>query len=576
MLHKIIVEVYVNEDLPDDWSQGLFVNIYKGKGSKNQPVSYRPICLLCHAYKAFAVILLKRLQQWIDARIKEGQEGFRQGRGCRDNLHVLRAAINYALKNHTKLDINFVDFTQAFDTVGHDFIQVALSDHDIPEKYKNLIKAIYNNALGRIKGINGTLSDAFPINRGVLQGDILSPILFILCLNSIWKRTTPGQGWQIPKVPNWLLDELSYADDVASFSTNIENSQTQLQNFSDVAAHTASMRINVPKTVHMTVTPKLSVSSTTESEVIALELPHACDVCERRFPTIAGVSIHKARWCGGVGTGAVRSRRGQKADSIVRKKKRADILATQTKVSLNGEEIANVEQFKYLGGIITGFGSDEEDVETRIQQAVRVFGSLKAYWSDKRLNRKLKIRLFKARILPIVTYGCESWTITRKILKNLRGFAARCFSSIAPTDPSNELNPDPDPPPEPDLEPLDSSLTNYLIDSPPNLIHHTTPNNPRTPLVLRIRKAFAEATREIDIISIVDKHRWKWLGHTLRLGPDRNAHRALHLLDFAPGSLLQHLPVIYRTDSLDIAMSLASDKKMWNETECISLCMQYP
>ena len=85
---------------------------------------------------------------------------------------LLRAAINYALKNHTKLDINFVDFTQAFDTVGHDFIQVALADHDIPEKYKKLIKAIYINALGRIKGTNGALSDAFPINRGVLQGDI--------------------------------------------------------------------------------------------------------------------------------------------------------------------------------------------------------------------------------------------------------------------------------------------------------------------------------------------------------------------------------------------------------------------
>ena len=117
---------------------------------------------------------------------------------------------------------------------------------------------------------------------------------------------------------------------------------------------------------------------------MSLELPDACDhVCERRFPTIADVSIHNARWCGGVRTGAVRSRRDQKADSIIRKKKRVDILATQTKASLNGEELTNVEQFKYLGGMITGFGSDEEDVETRIQQAVSVFGSLKAYWSEK-------------------------------------------------------------------------------------------------------------------------------------------------------------------------------------------------
>ena len=83
-----------------------------------------------------------------------------------------------------------------------------------------------------------------------------------------------------------------------------------------------------------------------------------------------------------------------------------------------------------------------------------------------------------------------------------------------------------------------------------------------TSLLLRIREAFAEATREIDIVSIVEKRRWQWLGHTLRLGPDRNAHRALHLLDFAsaPSSLLQHLPVIYRTVSLDLSMSLASDK----------------
>ena len=189
----------------------------------------------------------------------------------------------------------------------------------------------------------------------------------------------------------------------------------------------------------MTVTPKLSVSATTESEVTALELPHVCDVCERRFPTIGGVSIHKARWCLGPGSGALRGRRDQNADNLVRKKKRADIIAAQTKISLNGEELANVEQFKYLGGIITGFGSDEEDVETRIQQAVRVFGSLKSYWSDKRLNRRLKIRLFKVRILTIVTYGSESWKVTRKIIKNLRGFAARCFSSIAPTDRMDQL-----------------------------------------------------------------------------------------------------------------------------------------
>ena len=66
--------------------------------------------------------------------------------------------------------------------------------------------------MGRIKGSMGYKSDPFPIRRGVLQGCILSPILFVICLNSVWKRT-PQHGWQI--IPRWLPDELSYADDIA-------------------------------------------------------------------------------------------------------------------------------------------------------------------------------------------------------------------------------------------------------------------------------------------------------------------------------------------------------------------------
>ena len=54
----------------------------------------------------------------------------------------------------------------------------------------------------------GYKSDPFPIRRGVLQGCILSLILF-----EFGMERTPQHGWQI--VPGWLLDELSYADDIA-------------------------------------------------------------------------------------------------------------------------------------------------------------------------------------------------------------------------------------------------------------------------------------------------------------------------------------------------------------------------
>ena len=111
-------------------------------------------------------------------------------------MFVLRAAINYALKKKINAGIIFIDFTQAFDTVNHEFPQIALRDHGIPDKFCKLIEVIYSNAIGRIKGAMGYKSDPFPIRRGVLQECIFSPILFVLCLNSVWKRT-PQHGWQI-------------------------------------------------------------------------------------------------------------------------------------------------------------------------------------------------------------------------------------------------------------------------------------------------------------------------------------------------------------------------------------------
>ena len=76
------------------------------------------------------------------------------------------------------------------------------------------------------------------------------------------------------------------------------------------------------------------------------------------------------------------------------------------------------------------------------------------------------------------------------------------------------------------------------------------------------KKRFDEAMRHIDIISIIDKKRWQWLGHALRMSPTRNPHKALKLLDYTKGSLLNHLPNQYQqSDSLELAIELAKDRK---------------
>lgn len=78
------------------------------------------------------------------------------------------------------------DFTQASGTVSHKFLNSAMGEHGTPPKCQRLAQMIYQNAPARIKGSNGTQSEPLDVQRGILQGDILSPIMSVLVLNSAW------------------------------------------------------------------------------------------------------------------------------------------------------------------------------------------------------------------------------------------------------------------------------------------------------------------------------------------------------------------------------------------------------
>jgi Reverse transcriptase (RNA-dependent DNA polymerase) len=528
VMHTIVTEIWKQETMPKEWSEGLMVNIYKGKGSKNAPVSYRPICLLVHAYKAFAILLLRRMKAEIDARIRTGQEGFRPGRGCSDNLFVLRATINHALRFGTPVEMTFIDFTQAFDTVSHEFLGIAMAEHNIPLKFQRLVLMIYANATARIKGPKGSMSDPFAVLRGVLQGDILSPILFVLVLNSMWARTNQEAGWKVTR--EWLLAELSYADDCAiiqgpgsqdSTLSHIDIAQKRLQDFSNIANMTATMRISIEKTFRMQIKPATTVPKTTMSDVIDKNFQTKCEICGRAFPSARSLPSH-TRFCKGPGTGQDTPYRNQEANKLIEEDHRTKAINLLPKIHLNGQEIGNVTQFKYLGALMTGHGTDEKEVKARIQKAQAVFNSHSGIWSDKDLPLDLKIKLFKVRVVSTLLYGSESWKVTKRVLQNLRGFTGKCHLKLANT--SFSLN------------------RNIRNDS--------------------MGQKLSAAIHAIDITGMLEKRRWKWLGHVLRMANNRNPRRAISLGFGQPHALTEHLPEHIR--NIEEATLLAADRENWD------------
>jgi len=82
-----------------------------------------------------------------------------------------------------------------------------------------------------------------------------------------------------------------------------------------------------------------------------------------------------------------------------------------TKISLNGEDLEEVESFVYLGSIFTMDVSCTSDIRKRLAMGRSVMQSLSSIWRSKDISTTTKIRLLKALVWSVATYGCEGWTL---------------------------------------------------------------------------------------------------------------------------------------------------------------------
>ena len=163
--------------------------IYKKKGSHNDCSKYRAIGLLNHAYKIMTVVLLRRLVVECQDFLSDWQAGFRAQRGCRDNILLLRLLYDQIIRKKESCVVTYIDYSAAFDSVSHKFLDATLAAAGASRKRRAMFRAIYAAAGGvaRVRGTDGKIiySGKFEVSRGVIQGDIISPVLFILALDQL-------------------------------------------------------------------------------------------------------------------------------------------------------------------------------------------------------------------------------------------------------------------------------------------------------------------------------------------------------------------------------------------------------
>jgi hypothetical protein len=78
---------------------------------------------------------------------------------------------------------------------------------------------------------------------------------------------------------------------------------------------------------------------------------------------------------------------------------------------------ANVAQLRYLGTTITNQNLIQEEIKKRSNSGNACYHSVQNLLSSRLLRKTIKIRIYKTKILPVVLYGCETWSLTLRVFE---------------------------------------------------------------------------------------------------------------------------------------------------------------
>ena len=170
VLHSTCQQIWKTQQWPQDWKMLVFIPIPK-KGNAKECSNYCTIAVILHASKVMLKILQARLQQFVNHELPNVQDGFRKGRGARDqiaNIHWIIKKQNKTREFQKNIYFCFINYTKVFDCVDHNKLWKILQEMGIPDHLTCLLRNLYAKQEATVKTRHGT-TDWFQIRKGVVK-----------------------------------------------------------------------------------------------------------------------------------------------------------------------------------------------------------------------------------------------------------------------------------------------------------------------------------------------------------------------------------------------------------------------
>jgi len=239
ILQIIFTQSMSTGTIPSDWLTANVTPVFK-KNDRSNPSNYRPISLTSVCCKVMEHIIYHSVMEHLQQHqiLNQHQYGFRQGYSCEAQLVSVVEDISHNLDQQKQIDLIFLDFCKAFDTVPHCRLLLKLSSYGIQNKTHSWIKSWLTQRVQRVI-VNGSCSKWLSVKSGVPQGTVLGPLLFLIYINDIAKDLS--SSLKLFADDCLLYREISCDEDVAALQRDLNT----LSNWSQIW----QMRFNVLKCV---------------------------------------------------------------------------------------------------------------------------------------------------------------------------------------------------------------------------------------------------------------------------------------------------------------------------------------